>query len=317
MHLEGSGERLGLLRALGLMVATGILSMVNPGILMAIPLALMIIFLPTRVRGSVVVAFFVAFLAFGGSPDSGLWYFERGWSLLIGGWFLALTLRWPGGAFISRGLGAVGGAFAATALLFWRRPGQWAVVDWAVRSRMEDGVAMALQALRGVAGPQAVPTSAEARLFEAVALHGTVFPAMLGLASLAALGAAWWAYNRLNRGLDVGIGPLRDFRFSDQLVWVLILGFLVLLVSSGAVGRMGTNAVVFMGVLYALRGVAVVLALLGGPTLLLSTALVVAFLVAAPFFVAGAFVFGLGDTWLNLRDRVGVDFPRQGPGSTS
>jgi hypothetical protein len=317
MHAEGSWERLGLLRALGLMLVTGALSIVDPGILVAIPVALMAIFLPTRFRGSLLVGALVAFLAFGGTPDSGLWYLERGWALLLGGWFLALTLRWPEGAFISRGLGAVGGTFAAAALLFWSRPGQWAVVDWAVTSKIEDGIAMVLQAVRTAVGPQVVPVSAEGWLLEVAALHGMIFPAMLGLASLAALGAAWWAYNRLNRAQEAGIGPLRDFRFNDQLVWILILGLLLLLGSSGAAGRMGTNAVVFMGVLYALRGVAVVLALFGGPTLLLGIVLVVAFLVAAPFFVAGAFVFGLGDTWLNLRTRGGGDSLPRGPGSTS
>jgi hypothetical protein len=310
MHLGKGVERLGLLRALGLMVATGGLSMVSPGILVGVPFAFLVLFLPTRFKGSVLVAGLVVLLAFGGSPDSGLWYFERGWALLVGGWFLALTLRWPGGAFISRGIGAVSGAFAATALLFWRRPGQWAVVDWAVTSRIEDSVAVLLQALRTTVGPQAIPPTTEARLLEVIALEGIVFPAVLGLASLAALGAAWWAYNRLNRAREVGIGALKDFRFNDQLVWVLILGFLLLLGSSGAVGRMGTNAVVFMGVLYALRGVAVVLALLGGPTILLGIVLVVAFLITAPYFLAGAFVFGLGDTWLNFRTRRGVQSPR-------
>jgi hypothetical protein len=303
-------ERLGLLRALGLMVATGSISMVSPGILVAVPFALLVLFLPTQFKGSVLVAGLVALLAFGGSPDSGLWYFERGWALLVGGWFLALTLRWPGRAFISRGIGAVGGAFAATALLFWRRPGQWAVVDWAVTSRLENGVAAALQALRTTVGPQAIPARTEAYVLEVVTLEGIIFPAVLGLASLAALGAAWWAYNRMNRAREVGIGALKDFRFNDQLVWVLILGFLLLLGSSGGVGRMGTNAVAFMGVLYALRGVAVVLTLLGGPTILLGMVLVVAFLFAAPYVLAGAFVFGLGDTWLNFRTRRGIQSPQ-------
>jgi hypothetical protein len=311
MGPESSKDRLGLLRALGLMLsAASLSSVVSSGILVAVPLALMALFLPTRLRGSLLIALAVAFLAFSGSPDSGLWYIERGWALIVGGWFLAITLRWPGGAFISRGLGALCGAFTAMAVLFWTRPGQWAVVDWAVTSRVEDGMAVAIQTLRDTIGPEAVPARAEAGLIEAMALWGTIFPALLGLASLAALGVAWWAYNRLNRSREAGIRPLRDFRFNDQLVWVLILGFLLLLGSSGVIGRVGTNAVVFMGVLYALRGMAVVLALIGGPTLILSIVLVVAFLVAAPFILTGAFVFGLGDTWLDLRTRGEVKAPR-------
>jgi hypothetical protein len=132
----------------------------------------------------------------------------------------------------------------------------------------------------------------------------------VGLASLAALGVAWWLYLRLCREADVGIRPLVDFRFNDQLVWVLILGVVLLLGSSGLVERVGVNTVVFMGMLYALRGVAVMWALMGGPTAFLSIVLLLTFLVAAPFILAGAFIFGLGDTWLNLRARRGGGSPR-------
>ena len=310
MSSVGSGIGVGWHRAVGLLAATVVLSIANPAVLIAVPLSLMMVFLPTRSRASLLVAALVAFLAFGGSPVSGFWYFERGWALLLGGWFLALTLRWPGWAFFPRGLGAVAGTFGAMGLLFWSRPGQWSVVDWAVTSRLESGMAVALQAVRSYLGPQAVTVATETRMLEAMALQGMIFPAMVGLASLAALGAAWWLYLRLNRALEIGIRPLVEFRFNDQLVWVLILGFLLLLGSSGLVERVGINAVVFMGILYALRGVAVVWALLGGPTAFLSIVLVLAFFVAAPLFLAGAFVFGLGDTWLNLRARWGVKSPR-------
>jgi len=300
---------LGWPRAVALTGVTALLSIANPAVLIAVPLSLMVIFLPTRSRTSLLVAFLVVVLAFGGSPGSGFWYFERGWVLLLGGWFLALTLRWPEWAFFPRGLGAVAGTFGAMGLLFWSRPGQWAVVDWAVTSRMERGMATALQAVRIYLGPEAVPVATEARLFEAMALQGMIFPAMVGLASLAALGTAWWLYLRLNRTMEVGIRPLVEFRFNDQLVWVLILGFILLLGSSGIAERVGINAVVFMGILYAFRGLAVMWAVLGGSPAFLSVVLLLAFLVAAPLFLAGAFVFGLGDTWLNLRARWGVKSP--------
>lgn len=291
-------------------VATGILSVVNPGVLIAIPLAFLALFYHAGRLATVAVAVFLFLLAFSGTPVTGLWYVERGWAILVGGWFLAVTLRWPKGAFISRGIGAVSGAFAAMGLLFWSRPGQWAVVDWAVTSRLEEGMAMALQALRDSLGPQAVPAATEAWLLEAMALNGMVFPAVLGLASLCALGVAWWGFLRLSRARAAGIGPLQEFRFNDQLVWILILGFVLLLGFSGALERMGVNAVLFMGVLYALRGFAVALALLGGPTLILSMVFLLLFIVAAPLLVAGAFVFGLGDTWLDLRARLGGESPR-------
>ena len=119
-----------------LLVAAGVFSVVNPGVLVAVPLALMILVLPARGPWALVVGLLAAFLAFGGDSSSGIWFVERGWALLVGGWFVALTLRHPGRGFLPRGLVAVGGSYVAMALLFWIRPGDWLVLDWAVTSRM-------------------------------------------------------------------------------------------------------------------------------------------------------------------------------------
>jgi hypothetical protein len=105
------------------------------------------------------------------------------------------------------------------------------------------------------------------------------------------------------------LGALKEFRFNDQLVWILILGLLAVLGSSGLIARFGTNAVVFMGTLYALRGVAVVLFLTGGFSLFGGILLLVGFFLVAPFFLFGAFIIGLGDTWLDLRTRAGGSGP--------
>jgi hypothetical protein len=189
------------------------------------------------------------------------------------------------------------------ALLFWVQPGHWAVVDWAVRSRMERGMSAALEAFRYLR-PEGLSETFEARAAEAMVLQGTIFPALLGLASLAALGLAWWLWNRLSLGEEGDrLGPLREFRFNDQLVWILILGLGVLLLGSGLLGRLGTNTVVFMGALFALRGVAVVLFLSGGVSFLGIVLFLVGLLFLAPLLVTGAFVIGLGDAWLNLRAR--------------
>ena len=303
MPWKGSAGRKGWVRAVALMLATGMLSVFNPGILLAVPFAWLALGIPPRRGISILAGILATLLAFGAGPDSGLWYLERGWALILGGWFLALTLRWPGGRFISRALGAVAGTFGAAALLFWTRPGQWAVVNWAITSRMESGMALAIQAMRASLGPEAVTPRFEARALAAMAFQGSIFPALLGLASLAALGAAWWFHLRLKQSPEVGIGPLGGFRFNDQLVWVLIAGLGFLLGTSGVPEQLGTNAVVFMGALYALRGAGVVLFLTGGPTFFGSVLLLVGFVFVAPLLIAGAFVIGLGDTWLNIRAR--------------
>jgi hypothetical protein len=67
--------------------------------------------------------------------------------------------------------------------------------------------------------------------------------------------------------------------------------------------RVGTNAVVFMVALYALRGVGVVLGVRGGLSPLGWVLVGLGLVFAAPALLTGAFLVGLGDTWLDLRAR--------------
>jgi hypothetical protein len=304
MGPTAAGGARGWLRAAGLFGVLGIFSVGSPSVLLAAPLGLLVLALQPR-RLAVLVAGVVALMVLlSGDSSSGLWYVERGWALILAGWFLALTLRWPSKAFLPRGLGAVAGTFGAAALVFRVRPGDWAVVDWAVSSRIEAGMSLALEMIRSGFGSEALYGGFEARVLEVMALQGLIFPALVGLASLAGLGLTWWMYVRLNQLPEEGIGPLRNFRFNDQLVWVLILGVLVLLGSSDLLERVGTNAVVFMGALYALRGAAVVLFLAGGVSFFGGVLTVLGFLLVAPVLLTGAFAIGLGDTWLDLRARL-------------
>jgi hypothetical protein len=293
------------------MAATGLFSVVNPGVLIVIPFGLLVLFMPSRRLLALMLAAAGAVLVAAGDPTSGFWYMERGWTLLLGGCFLALTLRWPDVRFLPRGLGAVLGAFIGMGLLFWVRPGDWAVVDWAVRSKMEFTMNLLLQAIRVSGEPEVFSGTFEARALEVMALQSLIFPALLGLASLSALGLSWWLYKKLTRSSEEGIGPLVEFRFNDQLVWVLILGVVALLASSGVVERIGTNAVVFMGALYALRGAAVVLFLTGGLSLFWGILLLVGLLIVAPLVIMGAviIIIGLGDTWFDLRARRAIPRP--------
>jgi hypothetical protein len=285
------------------MVATALFSVVNPGTLITIPFALMVAFRPPRSGLAVILAGLGVAFVVAGTPASGLWYVERGWALLLGACFVALSIRWPEGRFLGRGLGAVFGAFLGMGLLFGVRPGEWTIVDWAVRSKIEETVSTFFQAVRMSMGPDALPEGFEAQALETLAFQSFIFPAVLGLASLSALGCAWFLFRKLARSPGETFGPVREFRFSDQLVWILIAGFVALLASSGAVERIGANAVVFMGALYALRGAGVVLAITGGLSFFGWLLLAVGFLILAPFMIMGAAFIGLGDTWFDLRGR--------------
>ena len=299
-------------RALALFLATFGLSIVRPLILVGIPLVLLLLIFPTARLVGLVAAVLIAILAFGGSPGEGLWYAERGWSILVGGAFVAATLRWPTAGVFARAGAAVGGATGVVALFQVSQPGSWELLDTLVTDRLRTAVATGVELLRTVGGEAGGPNAVVlAAVNNAVALQAEVFPAIVALTSLSALAVAWWLYLRLGHGRSGTLRPVRDFSFNDQLVWLLIAGLALLLLGWGeAWGRAGSNAVVFMGALYALRGVAVLMFMTGGVSLLGGALLAFAFLLVAPVLLGLAFFVGVGDTWLGLRQRIASLPPR-------
>jgi hypothetical protein len=69
--------------------------------------------------------------------------------------------------------------------------------------------------------------------------------------------------------------------------------------------RVGANTVVFMGALYALRGAAVILFLSGGLSLFGYVLLAFGLVFLPPLVLTGAMVIGIGDTWLDVRRKLG------------
>lgn len=243
-------------------------------------------------------------VALAGATRSGLWYVERGWTIILGGCFAAVTLRWPERKFLPRALMAIAisgaGAWAALGL----SPRRWAIIDRMVATRLRDGVSTSLEALRILRDGAPLPGTVISTVFQAAEWQSNLFPAMLGLSSLAALGTAWWLYVRLARGSGEGLGALRDFRFNDQLVWMLVAGAaLFILQPDGAAGRTGLNLLAFTSALYALRGAGVAITLTRGVSALGWVLLALAFLLLAPFLFAAALLIGLGDTWVDIRAR--------------
>ena len=288
---------------LGIAMATAVM---EASVLIAVSFLVLALVLGYRPLGVFLVCLVaVAVVTYGIPPRDALWYVERGWAVLMGGAFVALTLRRPEAEFSGRALAAVAGAAAVAAGVLAVRSGAWGTVEWAVEQRISEGLGTALEALRTLRGGDALPPALVTAVHETVRTQAKVFPALLGLSSMAALGVAWWVYVRLSSGSDQGVGPLRDFRFNDHLVWVFI-GGLVLLVTpwEDVLARVGANAVVFMGALYALRGAAVILFLSGGLSLFGYVILVFGLVFLPPLVLTGAMVIGIGDTWIDVRRRL-------------
>jgi hypothetical protein len=283
----------------GVVLTTAVL---HPGVLIGVPL---LIFLAAdglrSVRVAAAAAIAVLIIAWG--PRDGIWYAERAWSVLIGGGFLALTLLLPSWRLSARALAAVGGALAVTAAALARRSDAWVALDVAISDTVRAGFDTTLYAMSSLS-EEGLSPAFESWLLQVAEAQAGVYPALLCLGSMGALGVAWWARTRLVGEGDEGLAPLRSFRFNDHLVWLLVAGLLLLVVQWGdALARVGSNTVVFMGALYALRGAAVFMFISGGLSLFGYMAVIVGLVLAAPVLFGAAMLIGIGDTWLDIRAR--------------
>lgn len=147
-------------------------------------------------------------------------------------------------------------------------------------------------------------TQVEAQFTELPKAARTLAPAMLALESLASLAIAWAVYHRFGRArVGAPLAPLRAFTFHEAFVWGIIAGLLVIVVPMPeSIRVIGLNLLVFFGALYVLRGLGVLLWFLspGRWMLVLWTIVVVLFLQVVG---AVALAVGIGDTWLDWRNR--------------
>jgi hypothetical protein len=147
---------------------------------------------------------------------------------------------------------------------------------------------------------------------ESTAQLAPYFAAFLLLAALAGLTLAAGWHQRLSGGtLGRLPAPFRSFRFSDQAIWLLVLGLALWLVPMDSGYLLGmslrtwaANLAVVMVACYVLRGLAVY-----------RSAAVVLALVSALFWPVastGLALLGLSDSWIDFRRRFGVPQPEDG-----
>lgn len=297
----GRSER-GWVRAAVLFGVVMSLSVLQPSVLIAVPLLVLVGLRGIRGGALLAVSVVAMMVTVLGVRDD-MWYVERAWALLVAGWFVGLTLALPASRFSMRALVAVAGSLASTSLVLVVH-GSWDALDWTISNSVVGSVTTTLDAVSVLRQGEPLAPAFVSTMYEIAAAQATVYPAMVALASMAALAVAWWVYVRASGGGDRGIGPVRDFRFNDHLVWLLIGGLLLMVVRGGeAVARVGANAVVFMSALYALRGAGVVMFVSGGVSLLGYFMLALGMLIAAPAVLGVAVLIGIGDTWLDLRAR--------------
>jgi hypothetical protein len=298
-----------LTRASLLVMAAVLLSPMSPVWLVFVPFALLLLAFRTEDWMSVAVAAVILGLGFAGSRPSGMeWYVPRAWSLIAGGAFVAVSAARSRSGLVSRSLWAIGVTLSVVLMIGLARPGVLQGVNWWMAAEIRQAALVAggiLERLQGSADPE-LRRQLEMAVQRWVEFQQDVYPAMLSLATVAAFGVAWFGFERLS-GRFRSPGPIREFRFSDHLIWLLIGGLCLLVLPMGGVAfRVGENATLFMGGLYLLRGAAILLWIgaAAATSVWSGVLLVLAALFLYPVVLGTALVLGLSDTWMDLRARL-------------
>jgi hypothetical protein len=290
------------------------LAFVSPLALVAAPLALLLLFQRPTPGEATIGAVLLGLTAWSvAHAGGGFELFEAAWvCLLAGGVAVALGMRAQEtrGRLVSVGLMAVGAAAVAAVVLIAATSFSWSELFWLANRHYSMQARVVLEALtnqlQGVDGGADMLVQIEATLDEMVALVTRLLPALVLLQSVAALAAAWALYRWMVRHPEGDPLPkLREFRFSDQLIWGVVFA-LVALVFPGAQALhvIGGNLAAFFGGLYVLRGLGIVAALaaaagVGGPFVALLASFIT--IVLMPIVMFGALALGVTDTWVDWR----------------
>ena len=282
------------------------LSLVSPGLLLFVPLGLALIALPPRRAPLVLVGAAVLGLTLLGRGGEMMWWFGRGWALILGAWFIMVISLRPEGSFVNRGLTAVFGALASTAALLATQGRSWGEFDGSVAQQMQDSAARAVAQLTPGLANRAWGEDVLEAVRKSAELNALIYPAWTALGSLCALGVVWWLWRRLTVRDAKPLGDLREFRFRDELIWLAVAGVILIVLPLNATAtRTGANLAMFMGVLYAVRGLGVMISLYGTPGPFGMVLGVLLFTFLFPVMAMATLVLGLSDTWLDLRARAG------------
>lgn len=245
---------------------------------------------------------------------------ERAWGLLVAGAFGVVCVLAATSPLFTRALSAVGLALllaagvVATQNLDVSQPRQLIAGQYASQNAELTSVWQRL-----LARPEVVEvTTANPTLRENVTQHlkqvvvaakiaEPFYVALLALQGLLACAVAWGLYHLMSRHrIGPLLAPVREFRFSDQLIWGLVVGItMATLPTLAPLRTLGGNLIVFFGLLYALRGVGVLNWFLTtrGRTVMNVVLGLALFLFGLGVVGGGFALVGLGDTWINWRAR--------------
>ena len=287
------------LRAGVLFVLVLLTSTARPSVLVAVPfLVLVATNLPHRY--AILSATLIAMLIVMIGPYDGMWYLERGWALLLGGSFVGLSIVRPKMKISDRALEAVFGALMVLVILMTLIPGAWNVVDWVISDRVRATVTQVI----ALGGNEWLTPAFISALYQTAEVQVLIFPALTALASMSALLLSWWLFIFFSGRSEEALGSVKNFRFNDHLIWMLVVGLFLLFTRwSEPLQRLGSNAVVFIGALCAVRGAAVIVFITGGFSVLGYAMTLLGLVIVTPIVLGGAVLIGIADIYLDFRKR--------------
>lgn len=240
----------------------------------------------------------------------------HGWTLLLAASFGLTSLLAPGEKFLPRALSALGIAAVVAFGVAIATPDGIDSVRVTARTeftrRTDSTIAVAREVTASPPwqwiskvnpGVDSMMTANEAGLRELPRQATRTVPAVVALESLIALALAWMIYHRVTETeLGPRLGAVKTFRFNDQLIWGLAVGATIFFLPVFMEGRdAGLNLLVFFGALYLFRGVGVLSFLTRGKW---AATLLIIMTIFAPYLLcAVALGVGVGDTWMDWRNR--------------
>jgi len=275
--------------------------------LVSIPFVLLAVALrPRNARVLLLAAMFAAVeLALIRAELPGIWQVERGWALLVAGAFAAASSFRSEAGFLDRALVAIAGSAVVAAGIFLVTAADWTAIEGMMEVRMQESLVIWTENLGERFTDPVMKKAFEDGLYRAAELQVMLIPATLAAATLGGLGGSWWLWSALAGRGGRALSSLADFRFREELIWILILGLAMALpVFDGRPAWVGLNIAVIMGVLYATRGAGVVIASLARSSIGAKVLLGLLVLLFPPGAVITLFLVGVGDNWMDIRARI-------------
>lgn len=159
---------------------------------------------------------------------------------------------------------------------------------------------------QGSATPSPELYAAIQALSEGIRPMAPFFPGVLALLVLSGLCLAALVAPRITGRAAVPVpGRFNGFRFSDHLVWLVVVGLLGVLFAAGTpVYGPAASLLAFGAGLYLIRGLAVLATALRAAPPLFVALLMGCAVFLLPFALGGLTLLGLADNWLDFRRRI-------------